>query len=82
MFTTYMLRSICTGRLYTGYTFDLEKRILQHNSGISKSTCNRGPWELLYREDFHTRAEAMARERFFKTGVGRDELKRILLVRP
>jgi predicted GIY-YIG superfamily endonuclease len=33
---------------------------------------------LVYKEEFTTRTEAMARERYFKTGIGRDEVKRIL----
>jgi putative endonuclease len=32
------------------------------------------PWELVYYESFETRSEAMAREKFFKTGKGRDWL--------
>jgi len=75
MFTTYVLRSQSTGRFYTGSTSDFETRLKRHNSDLNISTKHRGPWELLYREDFTTRAEAMARERYFKTGSGRDELK-------
>jgi putative endonuclease len=74
MFTTYVLRSVSTGHFYTGSTSDFDARMKQHNSDLSTSTKNRGPWELLYREEFKTRAEAMARERYFKTGAGRDEL--------
>jgi len=66
MFTTYVLRSKCTGQFYTGSTSDLEARLSRHNSDLSISTKNRGPWELAYREDFRTRAEAMARERYFR----------------
>ncbi|MGP8251690.1 MAG: GIY-YIG nuclease family protein [Terracidiphilus sp.] len=82
MFTTYVLQSRSTGRLYTGSTADFERRFEEHNFGLSKSTRNGGPWELLYREDTETRAAAMVRERYFKTGAGRDELNRILKKRP
>ena len=78
MFSVYALRSVTTGRLYTGFTSDLEWRLAQHNRGITKSTKNRGPWELVHEEQFARRAAAMRRERYLKTGRGREKLKQIL----
>jgi putative endonuclease len=78
MFTTYVLRSKTSRRLYTGSTSDLERRLEQHNTDVSSSTKNRGPWQLVHQEDFPTLAEAVRRERYLKTGKGREELKRIL----
>jgi putative endonuclease len=74
----YVLRSRTTGRHYTGATTNLKGRLEKHNSDQSISTKHRGPWELIHCEEFATLAEALRRERFFKTGKGRDELKRIL----
>jgi putative endonuclease len=78
MFHTYVLQSEATGRLYVGYGSDLVQRLGQHNNGITKSTKNRGPWKLVHQESFGTRSEAMRRERFLKSGQGREELKRTL----
>jgi len=78
VFTVYVLRSLATGRHYVGFTADPVQRLGQHNTGITKSTKNRGPWELVRQEAFETRAEAMRRERHLKSGQGREELKRIL----
>jgi putative endonuclease len=78
MFYVYVLRSGTTGRFYVGHTSDLTQRVGQHNNGITKSTKNRGPWNMLHNEHFQTKADAMRRERFLKTGQGREELKRIL----
>ncbi len=78
MFLVYVLRNQTSGRLYTGYTSDLVQRVGQHNHGIAKSTKNRGLWELVYREEFKTRVEAMRREKYLKTGRGREELKGLL----
>jgi putative endonuclease len=63
-----VLQSEKTEQLYTGFTADLEQRIGQHNAGITKSTKNRGPWKLLHQEQFDSRAEAMRREKFLKSG--------------
>jgi len=77
MYFVYILRSQTTGRFYTGSTSNLEARLAQHNSDKSTSTKHRGPWNLIHHEEFETLAEAVRRERYFKTGKGRDELKRL-----
>jgi putative endonuclease len=75
MYFVYVLRSLATGRHYVGFTSDLVQRLGQHNSGITKSTKNRGPWELVYVEKFATRSEAKRREQYLKSGKGREEYK-------
>ena len=79
MFIVYVLQN-SAGKLYKGYTNDLKKRLEQHNSndGFSSYTKGRGPWKLVYKEEFKTRQEAIKREKYFKTGTGRDFLKRRL----
>ncbi len=77
MFYTYVLRSEKTGRRYVGSTQDIEECLQQHNSGQSLATKHGAPWKLLHREEFPTRADAVRRERFFKTGKGRDFLDQI-----
>jgi putative endonuclease len=78
MYSVYVLRNCSSGRQYTGYTSDLKQRVGQHNHGITKSTKNRGQWEMVYQEEFATRSEAMKREKYLKSGKGREELKQIL----
>ena len=49
--------------LYTGWTTDLEKRLLAHNQGKgAKYTRSRLPVILKYYESFETKEEAMRRE--------------------
>ena len=78
MFFVYVLYSEKTGKHYVGFAANLIQRIGQHNMGITKSTKNRGPWRLVYHESVETRADAMRRERYLKSGQGREELKGIL----
>lgn len=75
MYYVYVLKSQKDGKRYVGQTSDLERRLIQHNSGESRYTKNRGPWVLLYSEEYTTRSEAMIRESYLKSGVGRDFLK-------
>ena len=63
----YVLYSQKDGRLYTGYTSDIGKRLRDHNVGNTKFLRNRRPLKLVYYEEFNTKTEAIARERYFKT---------------
>jgi len=78
MFYAYVLKSLKNGRHYTGSTNNLERRIGEHNSGQTKYTSQAGPFELIYKESYNTKLEAGRREKFLKTGKGREFLKQIL----
>jgi putative endonuclease len=78
VFYAYVLQSMKDNRYYYGYTSDLEKRQIEHNRGIVKSTRHRRPLHLIYSETFLSKNEAMDREKFFKSGKGREFLKSIL----
>jgi putative endonuclease len=78
MYYAYVLRSGLDNRLYKGFTNNLEKRIYEHNQGKNKSTAPYRPWKLVYFEEFLSMAEARKRELYFKSGSGREFLKKIL----
>ena len=73
-FWTYVLENP-DGRRYVGSTNDLARRLAEHNDPTHHpcrfTSRNRGPWQLLHAESFATRAEAMHREKWLKTGAGR-----------
>ena len=75
MFFVYVLQSKSTGKFYVGQTQDLERRLDEHNRGLARYIRGQGPWGLIYREDHTTRGEAMRRERFLKSGQGRNWLR-------
>jgi putative endonuclease len=78
MFYVYVIRSKSSGKLYTGQTADLDSRLKAHNLGFSPFTKNKGPWEVIYSEEYLSRSEAMNREKFLKSGKGREFLKSII----
>ncbi len=71
----YVLKSELTESSYVGHTSNLEKRVVEHNNGKSLSTKGKRPWRLVHKEEYATRSEAVARERYFKSVEGRLELK-------
>jgi putative endonuclease len=77
MFYVYVLRSSKTGRRYVGSCQNLSDRLRRHNAGHSKATRQSIPWILVHSESFSNRAEAARKERYYKTGRGRDELNRL-----
>jgi putative endonuclease len=75
MFYVYVLRSNKSGRLYTGYTSDLRKRLTEHLQKQSIYTAKRGPYELIYYEACIDHNDAAAREKYLKSGPGKRYLK-------
>ena len=72
LFYVYILYSQHLQRYYVGSTEDVDNRLMQHNSGKSKSTRFGVPWNLIYTEKFNSRSEAMAQEKKIKArGIGR-----------
>ena len=72
---TYILKSKKDGKLYTGSTKDLRKRLMQHNKGMATYTKGRGPFEVIYYEACLLDEKARSRELFLKSGMGKRYLK-------
>jgi putative endonuclease len=66
MFYTYVIQSDKSRQLYIGQTNDLKDRLLRHNSNRNKWTKNKGPWSLIFSQQFETRSEAVRLERKLK----------------
>ena len=78
MFYVYVLKSEKTGRRYVGSCEALDERLRRHNAGAVNATKHGVPWRLLHTEGFSTRVEAITKERYYKTGRGRDELDQLV----
>ena len=78
MYFVYILYSEKYNRTYTGMSKDILKRLKQHNSKQNKSTKAYVPWEIIFKEEFETRVDARKREKYLKTGVGREFIKALL----
>jgi len=79
MHYVYVIKSQVDGRLYKGMTKNVKERVLQHNKGKTKTTKAYIPWDLVYFEQYQTIEEARTREKYLKSGVGREFLKSLLL---
>jgi len=78
MYYVYILKSDFDNSLYKGLTDNLERRLKQHQDGKCPSTKNKLPIKLVYLESFTTRTDARLREKYFKSGIGREELHEMI----
>lgn len=80
MYYVYVLQSLKNQRLYVGYTQDLKRRFAEHNSALKTShyTSKNGPWKLIFYEVHANTMDARNMEKFYKSGYGREVLKKKL----
>jgi len=78
MFWVYVLRSLKDGKQYTGYTKDFSRRFQEQNAGKTESTRRRRPFIVDHLEWYDDEESAKSREKYLKSGRGREELKEIL----
>jgi putative endonuclease len=77
-YTVYVIQSR-EGYLHTGYTDDLVRRLEEHNRHDLSFWTKRGTgWRVVHKEEYATAAEAMEREKWLKSGIGREFLKQRL----
>ena len=77
MYFIYAIRSEVRNYIYVGMTSNLDKRINAHNNGYERTTKPYRPFRLIYKEKFENRREAREREKYFKTGKGKEFLRKL-----
>lgn len=71
----YVLKSTVVERHYVGFTTNVARRLRQHNAGRTTSTKPYRPYQILFYEEFESKEEALEREKFLKSGKGRNYIK-------
>ncbi len=77
MYTVYAIKSICRKYIYVGLTGNLEERLNTHNSGTNKTTKPYRPFKLIFTKECLTRIEARRQEKYYKSGIGKELLKKL-----
>ena len=75
MIKLYVLRSIENRRRYVGITDNLARRLTEHRRSSSTVGRQLGPFTLIHTEEYADYVRARVRERFLKTGKGREWLE-------
>jgi putative endonuclease len=74
-FVVYAIRSTRKNYTYVGLTNNLQRRLSDHNLGYNRTTKPYAPFILIHEEVCNTRTEARIREKYLKSGIGREFLK-------
>ena len=69
LYRVYVLRNP-KAHFYTGFSENVDIRVLQHNAGMSRSTRGTGPWKIVWRSVLLTLSAARALERKLKRQKG------------
>jgi len=78
MYFVYAIQSKWREIIYVGYTTNLQKRFRMHNLGKIFSTKPYKPYNLIYYEVYQNKNDALEREKFLKSGWGKNYLRRVL----
>ncbi len=80
MYFVYVLEDTSDKSWYIGYTTDIERRIIEHQTGKGgRTTKLKDGWRLVYYESYVNQRDATGREKFLKGGSGRKYLKKQLM---
>lgn len=74
-FFVYAISSINRNYIYVGLTSNIEERLKRHNLGYEQTTKPYKPFVLLYTEACEDRIVARNREKYWKSGVGKEKLR-------
>ena len=75
-YVVYILKSLSSQKHYVGYTSNLISRFNSHNFlGKKGYTTRYRPWRVIHVEFYVTKKEAIFREKFLKSGKGREWMK-------
>jgi len=75
-FVVYILYSSHSDKIYIGFTSDLISRFHSHNSLSHKGYTTRfRPWAVIFCEYHTQKADALNRDMYFKSGMGRKWIK-------
>jgi putative endonuclease len=78
-FVVYILYSEKFNKNYTGFTSNLIERFKSHNHLETKGyTLKFRPWIIIQSEFFNSKSEAIKREKYLKTGIGREFIKNLI----
>lgn len=80
MWYVYALYNKEADKIYIGETSDPDRRVIEHNHkhGNHFTAKYSGKWILLYKEEIHTRKEALIREKQLKSYQGREFIRKLI----
>ncbi len=79
MYYVYVIVSQSRNYIYVGITNNVQRRVAQHQTGKERTTAPYRPFALVHIEEFQTRMDARNREKYLKSGIGKEWIKKVIL---
>jgi putative endonuclease len=79
MYYVYFITSLKNNKTYVGFTSKNPRiRLEEHNNGSNVFTSANRPFQLIYYETYICKQDAIQREKFYKSGIGKKIKKAII----
>ncbi len=66
MFYIYIIKSETSGHFYKGFTSNPVARLYEHNAGFTRHSKGKGPWTMVFLQQFESKTEALVQENRIK----------------
>lgn len=76
----YTISSLSRNYIYVGIVDNLIRRIGDHNKGYYRTTKPYSPFRTIFTEEFDTRLAVRNKEKYLKSGVGKEFLRSLNLL--
>lgn len=77
MYCVYIIKNP-KGKYYIGYTKNIRKRLERHNKNRCDFTKNKGRWDLIYKEQFLDKSDALKRENYIKSQKSKEFIENLI----
>jgi len=77
MHYVYAIKSQSRNYIYVGMTQNFDRRLQEHNNGKEITTRPYRPFKLLFLRGYPNRIEARKGEKYYKSGIGKEHLKKL-----
>lgn len=72
MYFVYFAKSLKNNKIYVGFSSKIPSiRVMEHNQSSNKWSKSNAPLKLIYYERYLCKADAMQREKYYKSGIGK-----------
>jgi putative endonuclease len=78
MVEVYAILSVSSGKINVGMALNAERRLKEHNDSTNRYTKGLRPGIILHKEIYPDWASGRIREKYLKSGVGKEYLKSLV----
>ncbi|MBD0850258.1 GIY-YIG nuclease family protein [Maribacter arenosus] len=77
MVWVYAISSLDFNYIYVRMSVNVSERLKRHNNRRERTTRPYAPYKLIYKEECENRIEARKREKYWKSGIGKEKLREL-----